>query len=400
MPLERDQIRELLIQELPALLERDPEVQRLILQLAQKYFAGRSETDNRFDRILEELRQSREEQTRLWAEQAQRWEEQAQRWAEQAQRWAGQAQRWEEQDRRWEENQREIREMLRRLGEMDQRHAEIDRKWEEQTRRWEEQTRRWAEQAQRWEEQDRRWEENQREIREMLRRLGEMDQRHAEIDRKWEEQTRRWEEQTRRWAEQAQRWEEQDRRWEEQTRLWAEQSQRWEEQTRLWAEQSRRWEENQREIRELMRRHAALDRKFDSTIGALGARWGLYSEQSFRDALRGILTGFFNLEVINVNEFDETGEVFGRPEQIELDVIIKNGLLLICEIKSSMSKADMYLFERKARWYERRHERRADQLIVISPMVDVPARKVAERFGIVVYSFAEDAGDALTSAER
>lgn len=323
MPLERDQIRELIIQELPALLERDPEVQRLILQLAQKYFAGRSETDSRFDRILEELRQSREEQARLWAEQAQRWEEQDRRWAEQSQR--------------WEENQRDIREMLRRLGEMDQRHAEIDRKWEEQTRRW---------------------------------------------------------------AEQAQRWAEQDRRWEEQTRLWAEQSQRWEEQTRLWAEQSRRWEENQREIRELMRRHAALDRKFDSTIGALGARWGLYSEQSFRDALRGILTGFFNLEVINVNEFDETGEVFGRPEQIELDVIIKNGLLLICEIKSSMSKADMYLFERKARWYERRHERKADRLIVISPMVDAPARKVAERFGIVVYSFAEDAGDALTNAEQ
>ncbi len=358
MPLERDQIRELIIQELPALLERDPEVQRLILQLAQKYFAGRSETDNRFDRILEELRQSREEQARLWAEQAQRWEEQTQRWAEQDRRWA-------EQSQRWEENQREIREMLRRLGEMDQRHAEIDRKWEEQTRRWEEQTRRWEEQAQR-----------------------------------WEEQAQRWEEQDRRWEEQAQRWAEQDRRWEEQTRLWAEQSQRWEEQTRLWAEQSQRWEENQREIRELMRRHAALDRKFDSTIGALGARWGLYSEQSFRDALRGILTGFFNLEVINVNEFDETGEVFGRPEQIELDVIIKNGLLLICEIKSSMSKADMYLFERKARWYERRHERKADRLIVISPMVDVPARKVAERFGIVVYSFAEDAGDALTNAEQ
>ena len=351
MPLERDQIRELIIQELPALLERDPEVQRLILQLAQKYFAGRSETDSRFDRILEELRQSREEQARLWAEQAQRWAEQAQRWAEQ------------------------------------------DRRWEEQTRLWAEQSQRWEEQSRLWAEQSQRWEENQREIREMLRRLGEMDQRHAEIDRKWEEQTRRWEEQ-------AQRWEEQDRRWEEQSRLWAEQSQRWEEQTRLWAEQSRRWEENQRDIRELMRRHAALDRKFDSTIGALGARWGLYSEQSFRDALRGILTGFFNLEVINVNEFDETGEVFGRPEQIELDVIIKNGLLLICEIKSSMSKADMYLFERKARWYERRHERKADRLIVISPMVDAPARKVAERFGIVVYSFAEDAGDALTNAEQ
>ncbi|MBO9374529.1 MAG: hypothetical protein J7459_14375, partial [Chloroflexus sp.] len=107
MPLERDQIRELIIQELPALLERDPEVQRLILQLAQKYFAGRSETDSRFDRILEELRQSREEQARLWAEQAQRWAEQAQRWAEQDRRWEEQTRLWAEQSRRWEENQRE-----------------------------------------------------------------------------------------------------------------------------------------------------------------------------------------------------------------------------------------------------------------------------------------------------
>ncbi|GIV94016.1 MAG: hypothetical protein KatS3mg056_2725 [Chloroflexus sp.] len=322
MPLEREQIRALILQELPALLETDPEVQRLILQLTQKYFAGRSETESRFDRVLEELRQMREEQTR-------RWEEQAQRWAEQAQRWA-------ENDRRWEENQKEIREMLRRLGEMDERHAEIDRKWAEQTQRWEEQNRRWEEQAQRWAENDRRWEENQKEIREMLRRLGEMDERHAEFERKWLEQARRLD---------------------------------------------------------------AVERKFDSTIGALGARWGLHSEETFRNALRGILTDFFNLEVLQVNEYDETGEVFGRPEQIELDLIIKNGTLLICEIKSSMSKADMYLCERKARWYERRHERQADQLMVISPMVDARARKVAERFNIVVYSFADDAGMALTETE-
>ncbi|MGQ9529744.1 MAG: PD-(D/E)XK nuclease family protein, partial [Chloroflexus sp.] len=300
------------MQELPALIETDPEVQRLTLQLTQKYFAGRSETESRFDRVLEELRQMREEQTR-------RWEEQTQRWAEQAQRWA--------------ENQKEIREMLRRLGEMDERHAEIDRKWAEQIQRWEEQNRQWQEQAQRWAENDRRWEENQKEIREMLRRLGEMDERYAEFERKWLEQARQLD---------------------------------------------------------------AVERKFDSTIGALGARWGLHSEETCRSALRGILTDFFNLEVVQVNEYDETGEVFGRPEQIELDLIINNGTLLICEIKSSMSKADMYLFERKVRWYERRHERKADQLMVISPMVDARARKVAERFNIVVYSFADDAGMALT----
>ena len=73
------------------------------------------------------------------------------------------------------------------------------------------------------------------------------------------------------------------------------------------------------------------------------------------------------MQVVNVTEYDDTGEVFGRPDQIELDVIIKNGLLLICELKSSIDKAGMYSFERKARFYERHHERQADRLIVISP---------------------------------
>ena len=77
--------------------------------------------------------------------------------------------------------------------------------------------------------------------------------------------------------------------------------------------------------------------------------------------------------------------VFGRPDQIELDVIIKNGLLLICELKSSMDKAAMYAFERKARFYERRHDRKADRLIVISPMIDARAQQVAERLGIETY---------------
>ena len=91
------------------------------------------------------------------------------------------------------------------------------------------------------------------------------------------------------------------------------------------------------------------------------------------------------MQVINVQDYDDQGDVFGRPDQVELDVIIKNGLLLICELKSSIDKAGMYIFERKARFYERRHQRQANRLIVISPMIDARARKVAERLGIETY---------------
>ncbi|SFM59602.1 PD-(D/E)XK nuclease family protein, partial [Thermodesulforhabdus norvegica] len=184
--------------------------------------------------------------------------------------------------------------------------------------------------------------------------------------------------------------------WEEQVRRWHEQDKKWEEQEKRWEEQNRRWEENQKVIHKILNRLEALDRKFDSTIGALGARWGLYTEQSFRNALKGILEEFFNVEVVGVTEYDEEGEVFGRPDQIELDLIIKDGVLIICEIKSSMSKADMYLFERKARFYEKRHGKKAHKLIVISPMVDKKAREVADRLGIEVYSYAEEAGEALS----
>jgi len=168
-----------------------------------------------------------------------------------------------------------------------------------------------------------------------------------------------------------------------------------ERQERRWEEQNRKWEENQQVIRQMLAEIRALNRKHDTTIGALGARWGLHTEQSFRNALKGILGEAFQVEVLNVIEYDDEGEVFGHPDQVELDLIIRDGTLIICEIKSSMSKGDMYIFERKARFYERRHRRKASQLVVISPMVDKQAQIVAERLGIRVYSYVEDIDPAI-----
>jgi len=125
----------------------------------------------------------------------------------------------------------------------------------------------------------------------------------------------------------------------------------------------------------------------------------LHSEQSFRNALKGILEEYFDVEVLSVTDYDAEGEVFGRPDQVELDVIIKDGVLILGEIKSSMSKSDMYAFERKVRFYEKRHGRKASRMIVISPMVDDRAREVAENLGIQVYSYAEDAEPAFSDVD-
>ncbi len=168
-----------------------------------------------------------------------------------------------------------------------------------------------------------------------------------------------------------------------------------EEFVRRWEENERRWEENQQQLRALMeeiqrqgKEIQRVDRRIDQTIGALGARWGMMSEETFRNALRGILEENFGVKVERVQYKDESGEVFGRPDQVELDVVIYDGQMLVCEIKSSASRADVYTFERKVRSYEKRVGRKADRAILISPMIE--DAELARTLGIEVYTSADD----------
>ena len=261
----------------------------------------------------------------------------------------------------------------RTLNELVRNREEQNRKWEEQKaedrRRWEEQK---AKDHQNREEQNRKWEEQNRK----------WEEQKAEDNRKWEEQSRKWEEQK---AEDKRKWEEQNRKWEEQK---AEDKRKWEERK---AEDNRKWEEqNQRLNERIDEKITILGNRLERSIGALGSRWGLQSEKAFRDALAAILVESFGVEVLNVNEFDEAGEVFGRPDQIELDVLIKNGVLIICELKSSVSKSEMQVFWRKVRFYERRHQRKATRMIVVSPMLDHRARPLGEELGIEMYPDSMD----------
>jgi len=147
-------------------------------------------------------------------------------------------------------------------------------------------------------------------------------------------------------------------------------------------EQARKWDEQMAENRR-------IEKRFNSTMGALGSRWGLYSEASFRNGLKGILQDSFGVEVINLNEFDDDGDVFGEPDQVEIDIIIKNGVVIVCEIKSSIDKAGMHIFNRKVAFYEK-HHRSVNRKLVICPMVDARALPVAERLGIEIYSYADE----------
>ncbi len=118
----------------------------------------------------------------------------------------------------------------------------------------------------------------------------------------------------------------------------------------------------------------------------MGARWGVNSEGSFRNGLAAILEEFSQVEVIHVDD----GIVFGYPEEIELDLIIKNGVLIIAEIKSATDKHDVYFFDKKVRFYEQKHGQKANRKLLISPMVKDRALPVAKKLDVEIYSFAQE----------
>jgi len=192
-----------------------------------------------------------------------------------------------------------------------------------------------------------------------------------------------------RFEEHSKRLEEISLRLEEHSKRLEEHSKRLEEHSSYIAQLIKRQEEHSERINELMKRQDQGTKRLESAIGGLGARWGIMSEDSFREGLKGILKEL-GLKVERYIDYDTEGTVFGRPEQIELDIVIKDSITLLAEIKSSISREEIYAFQRKVEFYERKKGIKVTRKAVISPFVDPRARPIAERLNIEIYTSGYD----------
>jgi hypothetical protein len=59
-------------------------------------------------------------------------------------------------------------------------------------------------------------------------------------------------------------------------------------------------------------------------ISALGARWGLMSEEAFREGLKGLLEKELGLKVEGWLQHDDKGIVYGYPSNVEIDISVKD----------------------------------------------------------------------------
>ena len=191
------------------------------------------------------------------------------------------------------------------------------------------------------------------------------------------------------------RLEEHDRKFDEILATLAEHSRRFEEHDRKFDEILGRLEEHDRKFNEILGRLEEHDRRFeeqarmlnglDLKIEALGSRWGIFSEQAFREGMKSIVEQYFGGEVERWITDDEEGIVFGHPSKVEVDLIVKDGEHILIEIKSSIRKSDVSELSREGILYEKVKGVKP-KLAIISPFVEPDAKEEAEFHGIPVFT--------------
>ncbi len=137
-----------------------------------------------------------------------------------------------------------------------------------------------------------------------------------------------------------------------------------------------------------------FSREFRMQIGALGARWGIKAEGAFRSGMAAILkdTGY---TVEHFEQRDATGVVFGYAEQVELDIIVKNGKTIVVEMKSAAEGHHVHLFTKKAVFYEQATGRKADELILISPAPSPKALILGRKLGVIICQSYEETRETI-----
>ncbi len=210
--------------------------------------------------------------------------------------------------------------------------------------------------------------------KEVLDRLTEHDRKFDEILARQEEHDRRFDEILATLREYSRRFEEHDRKFDEILARQEEHDRRFNEILATLHEHSMRFEE-----------HGQMFDALDLKIQALGSRWGIFSEQAFREGMKNIVEQYFGGEVERWITDDEEGVVFGHPSKVEVDVIIKDGEHILVEIKSSIHKSSVSQLWREGQLYEKK-EGVTPKLAIISPFIEADAKEEAEFYAIALFT--------------
>ncbi len=186
----------------------------------------------------------------------------------------------------------------------------------------------------------------------------------------------------------------QDRRFEA---LISEMNRRFEEVNKRFEEVDRRFEalisEMNRRFEEVNKRFEEMDKRFEAILeqireirvelAGLAGRLG----RGFEDLIRQTLKAVVGVEVKEVKRlvmWDEKGEVYGHPENVEFDAYASNSEKFLIEVKSNAKRGDILIFNKKAEWAEKTIGKA--RKILITAYIDDTAYRECLKLGINVIS--------------
>jgi hypothetical protein len=109
-------------------------------------------------------------------------------------------------------------------------------------------------------------------------------------------------------------------------------------------------------------------RRVELALNALGARWGVFNEDAFRNGVRELLRDA-GYAVDRWVHYDDRGYVYGYPSEVELDVVVRDGGTFAVEITSALRRGDLQQIKRKVELFSAVTGRRVDAVYVITPFI-------------------------------
>jgi len=140
---------------------------------------------------------------------------------------------------------------------------------------------------------------------------------------------------------------------------------------------------------ELIKLREDMNRGFmllERRISALGARWGLMSEEAFREGIKGLVEGELGLKIERWSRYDAKGSVSGYPSQVEIDMALHDEKIVLVEVKSYVRASDVYLFKKKAEFYEETEGKKPSRLVIVTPYAEEGALEAAKHLSIEIYT--------------
>ena len=149
-------------------------------------------------------------------------------------------------------------------------------------------------------------------------------------------------------------------------------------------EHSRKLEEHDRKFNEIFRELSEL-RKVVITVAH---RFRVITEKSFREAIGGLLSKYFGASAEKWCVYDEEGIVYGKSSIVDIDVVVKDDIHILVEIKGRADAGDVVELVRIGELYTRKTGVKP-RLALVAGLISDKARELALKHGIEIYGYIE-----------